>query len=330
MNKNMDKEKLFKSFKEYFELYFEFSIDFKLNDNIYNLINIYSSDCIKAYLENQNWDIAELLNIDINEYRNNKQYKYNLENILLSFIEDNKKQFKNIIQKIINERSKDINLEQIYSRLSKLICGHIYQLIPKIINNIKTKYDIRSKLIDLINSFIIDDKFCKENFNVSLSNILSLSPTINLILDNDFNELENYVLDIYDQLHIKDRNKYLLELDNYDKIGQYYGEINYNPHNISLRNGPIVVYRDKNGKDHILIGNYGDFHHELILKNHDNKYYGRGYWYKPCAFIDYKGQIGYTTNELVNILKNDSRIKKVYLAPDGAQGGKLKRLAIKK
>ena len=327
---NMNKEKLFKDFKEYFALYFEFSIDFKLNDNIYDLINIYSSDCIKEYLDNQDWDIAELLNIDINEYRNNKQYKYNLENILLSFIEDNKKQFKNIIQKIIDERSKSINLEQIYPRLSKLICGNIYQLIPKIINNIKTKHNIRSKLIELINSFIVDDTFCKENFNISLSNILSLSPTINLVLENDFNELENYVLDIYDQLHIKDKNKYLLELDNYDKIGQYYGEINYNPHNVSLRNGPIVVYKDKNNKDHVLIGNYGDFHHELILKNHDNKYYGRGYWYKPCAFIDYKGQIGYTTNELVNILKNDSRIKKVYLAPDGAQGGKLKRLAIKK
>lgn len=326
----MNKEKLFKSFKKYFELYFEFSVDFKLNDNIYDLINIYNSDCIKEYLENQDWDIAELLNIDINEYRNNKQYQYNLEDILLSFVEDNKKQFKNIIQKIIDERSKDINLEQIYPRLSKLICGHIYQLIPKIINNIKTKYDIKFKLIDLINAFIVDDKFCKENFNLSLNNILSLSPTINLILKNDFNELYNYVLDIYDQLHIKDKNKYLLELDNDDKIDQYYGEINYDPHNVSFRDGPIVIYRDKNNKDHVLIGNYCDFHHELILKNHNNKYYGRGYWYKPCVFIDYKGQIGYTIDELVNILKNDSRIKKVYLAPDGAHGGKLKRLAVKK
>lgn len=328
----MDKEKLFKSFKEYFELYFEFGIDFKLNDNIYNLINEHYVNCIKEYLDNQDFDIAELLNIDIQKYRNNKQYKYNLENILLSFVEDNKKQFKNIIQKIINERSKDINLEQIYSRLSKLICGHIYQLIPKIINNIKIKANIRNKLINLINAFIVDDIFCKENFNLSLSNILSLSPTINLVLENDFNELENYVIDIYDQLHIKDKNKYLLELDNDDKIGQYYGEINYDPHNTNLRDGPVVIYRDKNNKDHVLIGNYGDFHHELNTENcnYDNYHYGRAYWYKPCVFIDYQGQIGYTINELVNILKNDSRIKKVYLAPDGAHGGKLKRLAIKK
>ena len=326
---NINKKKLFNLFKDYFKVYFEFDIDFKLNTNINDLIKQYYNQIVNDFLINQDIDIADILNIDIPTYRNKKSYQYMIEEILLSFQDEYiyYQQLKKIIENLINEKSKNINLKQILSRLSKLICGHIYQLIPKIINDIKNKSSIHYELIKLIDSFIVNDQFCQENFNLSLSNFLELSPTRKLIQENDWQELVNYTTDIYDQLHIKDKNKYLLELDNDNKINQYYGEINYNPHNLNLRDGPIIIYKDKNNKDHVLIGNYGDFHHELLVNNYDGKHYGRGYWYKPCVFIDYKGNLGYTIDDLVNILKNDSRIKKIYLAPEGPRGGKLNRLA---
>ena len=212
-------------------------------------------------------------------------------------------QLKQIIKKIID--NKLVKLESIQIKLSKLICEYIYSQIYKIIKN-----NVQTDLISAINSLKIDDEFCYKHFNMSLSDKLNLSPTINLILDNDWQELLSYATGIYDKLHIKDRNKYLLELDNDNKIGQYYDEIDYDPHNVSFRDGPIVIYRDKNNNDHVIIGRYGEFHHELILSNFDSIHYGRGYWYKPCAFIDYKNQLGYNINELVSILYNDSRIKK--------------------
>lgn len=81
-------------------------------------------------------------------------------------------------------------------------------------------------------------------------------------------------------LTIKDRNKYLLELNNDDKIGQLYGKIDYDLHNILLRDGPIVIYRNNDTKeDKVLIGEYGDYHSDLFpqMINFDKSYFGRGY-----------------------------------------------------
>lgn len=69
----MDKEKLF---KDYFEVYFEFSIDLKLNESADYLINQYYDNIVEDFLINQNIDITNLLNINILDYRQNKNYSY--------------------------------------------------------------------------------------------------------------------------------------------------------------------------------------------------------------------------------------------------------------
>lgn len=350
--------RLFTRFLQYFSIWYEFQ-DIELpphylpNDISY-LLNQNFSYIVKDFLDNQQYDIIELINsidntadkTDINFFRENKNnIYYPVENILLDFINlpiyCNK--LKATISKVIKEKNDNkvnaltngnITYEKLKQRISNLICGNIYPKLAKFVPQIKLRTSIHNQLATLINSFNIDDKFCQENFNLSfnqLNDIFNFSSyqTLNFVNYKDWTELYNYTVDLFDSVNISDRNKYLLELDNDDKIGQLYGEIDYEPHNVSLRNGPIVIYRNNDTKeDKVLIGEYGDYHSDLVsqMANSDKAYFGRGYWYKPCAFIDGDHLIGYSIDELAKILKADPRIKKVYLTPS-SRNGKLKRLA---
>lgn len=351
-------QRLFTRFLQYFSIWYKFQ-NIKLpphylpNDISYSL-NLNFSYIVKDFLDYQQYDIIELINdidntnnkTDINFFRENKNnIYYPVENILLDFLNlptyCNK--LKATINKVIKEKNDNkvntltngnISYEKLKQRISNLICGNIYPKLARFIQQIKLRTDIRNRLETLINSFNIDDKFCQENFDLSfnqLNDIFNFSSyrTLNFVNYEDWTELYNYTVDLFDSININDRNKYLLELDNDDKIGQLYGEIDYDPHNVSLRNGPIVIYRNNDTKeDKVLIGEYGDYHSELVpqMTNPDKAYFGRGYWYKPCAFIDGDHLIGYSIDELAKILKADPRIKKVYLTPN-SRNGKLKRLA---
>ena len=350
-------QRLFTHFLQYFSIWYEFN-DIELPphylpNDINHLLNQNFNYIVEDFLDNQQYDIIELINnidntvnkTDIKFFRENKNnIYYPIENILLNFINlpNYCNKLKAIISKVIKEKNDNkvnalngnISYEELKQRISNLICGNIYPKLTKFIPQIKLRTKIHNQLATLINSFNIDDKFCQDNFNLSfnqLNGIFNFSSykTLDFVNYKDWTELYNYTIDLFDSVNISDRNKYLLELDNDDKIGQFYGEIDYDPHNISLRNGPIVIYRNNDTKeDKVLIGEYGDCHSDLFpqMINSDKSYFGRGYWYKPCAFIDGDHLTGYNLNELVEALKADSRIKKVYLSPE-QHDGRLKRLA---
>lgn len=281
---------------------------------------------------------------------------------------DVKQMLKNIIANRIVQfnkiTGKQYTEESLSKKLSSLICGTIYIQLDKLVErgvflsarrngtyNIKQGTELA--LEELFAKPIITDEFCHDHFNCSLEqfnqfgkNIENVESGKAFISDTDWKELFDYFYDKVDQV-VQDitsgarteRNKYLLELDNDDKIGQLYGEIDYDPHSLQFRDAPIVVYRDfsDGGKDKIIIGRYGEFHIECIRrvdpsirtkcqsKSSGGVYLSECYFYKPCAFIDTTNG-NYSVDEVAKILKADSRIEKVYLSP-GQRGGRLKRLA---
>ena len=283
----------------------------------------------------------------------NKKIAYNdrdIKQLLHNLITNRIAQFNKITGKQYTE-------ESLQQKLSELICGYLYM---KINNNyiqavnkgkdMQGKYSVLRSLNylrkELLNSSIINDQFCQEHFNCSLDEFNKYGINTNnytlkqLILNNDYTELENFARNIIIQ-QIKEytekahgkRNKYLLELDNDDKIGQFYGEIDYDPHTVQFRDAPIVVYKDFTdaNKDKILIGKFNEAHIDCIRRidksifDKSKGYISECYYYEPSAFID-KTNGKYNIDEVAKILKADSRIEKVYLSP-GMRGGALKRLA---
>ena len=280
-----------------------------------------------------------------------------IKQLLVNLVADRLVQFNKITGKHYTEDS-------LAKKLSSLICGTIYIQLDKLVErgvflsarrngtyNIKQGTELA--LEELFAKPIITDEFCHDHFNCSLEqfnrfgkNIENVESGKVFISDTDWKELFDYFYDKVDQV-VQDitsgarteRNKYLLELDNDDKIGQLYGEIDYDPHSLQFRDAPIVVYRDfsDGGKDKIIIGRYGEFHIECIRrvdpsirtkcqsKSSGGVYLSECYFYKPCAFIDTTNG-KYSIDEVAKILKADSRIEKVYLSP-GQRGGRLKRLA---
>lgn len=233
----------------------------------------------------------------------------------------------------------------LHRQISKLIYGYLYLQIPKYLNIAKKILKSNTPVIainhavyHMIQDFKITDQFCREHFNITLNDFNKYAFNIDeidsteLILKNDYEELHKDFAEAFrkvsDSQNI-DRHKYLLELNNDDKIGQYYGEIDYDPHNVSLRDAPIIVYKDNEGEDHVLIGKYGQHHIDLYPAEEDrnNSYVAECYYYTPCVFVDHPH--GYSIEDVVSILKNDSRFKKIYLTPPINSGGLLKRLAQK-
>lgn len=307
------------------------------------------------FLEYQQHDIIDLINThalnhkhtDITFFCENKNnIYYPIRDILLNYMQQLSycHQLQTAAVNICNEKNnnaidmltdENISYKSLSNKISSTICDNIRHKLHEYMSSIHYKSDIRYQLIKLTNSFKIDESFCTKNFNIpfmKLNDIFHFTQykPIQFINDSDFMNLYNSAVDIYESAHIADINKYLLELDDDNKIGQFYGEINYTPHNISLRDGPIVIYRQKStNKDVVLIGSSGDYHSDLgqYIHDADQQHYDYGYYYRPCAFIDEARCTGYTTNKLAQILVADPRIKKVYLSPAGINGGKLKRLA---
>lgn len=257
---------------------------------------------------------------------------------------------------------KQYTEDSLSKKLSSLICGTIYIQLDKLVERAvalsvrgrtyNVEQGVTFALKELCTESVITDEFCHDHFNCSLEQFNRFGKCVEnvsdraFISDTDWKELFDYfydkvgqaVQDIIDGARTE-RNKYLLELDNDDKIGQLYGEIDYDPHNLQFRDAPIVVYRDfsDGGKDKILIGRYGEFHIECIRRvdpsirtkcqSELGTFLSECYFYSPCAFIDTTNG-DYSIDEIAKILKADSRIEKVYLSP-GQRGGKLKRLAKK-
>ena len=319
----MNKTSLESFFNKEFSWYFE--------ENIKSFLKKY-----KIIYDN---DIQQLLK----QLINNEIYQPLIQQILSS--QDNISLFNELTG---NKFSSVVEAKNKFDELQLGYCyPHIDEELNKVIQTENFKFLLQNYYPQAIRFFgdklfkkyVNIDQILKDHFNCTREIFKKYITTDLMHIDRanlnqeihkkiqDFSGLTNYKNDIY---------KYLVELDNDDKIGQFYGEIDYDPHSLSLRKAPIVVYRDftsKPIKDIVLIGNSGDNHLSLINRDNighkatDNGqlYISECYWYDPCAFIDTTNG-AYTIDEIVQILKNDPRIKKVYLSP-GSQGGMLKRLA---
>ena len=142
-----------------------------------------------------------------------------------------------------------------------------------------------------------------------------------------------------------ERGKNLLEL--HDAIGDE-TSIDYDVTADYVRNRPLIIVHDKNtNKDFVMFGPRGASHGFYISSNKlfadaaqqnikvDEYKMGYGYLLGKIAFVDEKpdeNQFGYSNEEIVNILKNDPRIEKVYQTGGHPHkpGDKIKRLAILK
>lgn len=142
----------------------------------------------------------------------------------------------------------------------------------------------------------------------------------------------------------KERAIDLLNLNDDDKIGvKDSTTIDYDITNDYVRNRPIIIVKDINTRqDYVFFGPAGSSHGFYVAnklaadcqaKNIqvDETYLGYGYLLGNIAFLDENPDnllIGYTNAELLQILKNDPRIKKVYTTPPHrGQGGPITRLA---
>lgn len=141
------------------------------------------------------------------------------------------------------------------------------------------------------------------------------------------------------------RAEELSQLQDDDKIGiKNSTSIDYDITADHVRSRPIIIIHDINtNKDIVMFGPNGVSHGYYIqnklladcTKHNievDSTKMGYGYALHNIAFVDEQGdnfQYGYSNNDIVNILKNDPRIKKVYTTPGhpAPGGGPITRLA---
>ena len=102
--------------------------------------------------------------------------------------------------------------------------------------------------------------------------------------------------------------------------------IDFDITNDAVRDRPIIIVEDINThQSHVLLGKEGQSHGMFVSLDLDNmcekeniimdmNKIGYGYLLGPIAFVDETPdglQIGYTNEEVINILKADPRIKKI-------------------
>ena len=295
----------------------------------------------------------------INNDKYDEIYKYVIDNspeinLLTKYAQEmssSLNKFNTIIQQYTQTNRTYKSVNEVTDRLYELEVGYCLINLTSFFANNKIDIDtldIMQSLIQLtykiMRKYINVDRILQEHWGITKKQFQELFPGAQLIFDNNseyFSELYTQVTKYIKQsseLLEKKKNiyEYLKELDNDDKINQFYGEIDYDPHDLWFRKAPIVVYRDftcKPVKDIVLIGPDGDNHPNVIKVNNigpkatknGQLYISECYWYDPCAFIETTNG-SYTVQEVARILKKDPRVFKVYLSP-GPRGRKLKRLA---
>lgn len=191
----------------------------------------------------------------------------------------------------------------------------------KIISAIQLPADLRNELMENTQQYL---------YAFPVNNINILRKIRNIYLQ----ENKKNKIDI--------RAKDLLTLN--DKINDKI-RIDYDISDDLIREKPIIVVQDDQHKNYVIFGHLGDSHGRCVkskvepfcVKNNISvAKVGYGYLLGDIAFIDYmplhKLNDDYpylSDNELIDILKNDSRIQKVYQnsAYSMKNGGMIKRLA---
>lgn len=255
---------------------------------------------------------------------------------------------RNQLEKLNEITNQNFTISTFIDKLNNTLYYELSKLIDDMSEDDILSKDPESFVNKLLKRFKITETFCQNNFNCTLAelnNVIDVQNVNQLIDHETYLSLINHCNEIIDQFfeyndykYTTSLGRYLFELDNDDKIGKLYGRISYNPQDEGLRSGPIVIYKDLNTqKNEVLIGKFGEYHRDIMpvdlfdkvaVNNAGGCYISYCYFYSPyCAYIEeYNG--AFRESEVIDTLKNDPRIKKVYLSP-GRRGGNLRRLAKK-
>lgn len=191
---------------------------------------------------------------------------------------------------------------------------------------------------NIVQSFSLSDKLYRQ--------VLNNKDKINdMFINNNLNIIRK-IRNILIQKHkpIQDKlYKNFLEQNDDHLIGKEKAvKIDFNVLNDYIRERPIIIIRDTQGKDYVIFGHLGDSHSRhiqtsvktFIKRNHieqDLAFFGYAYLVRDVAFVENYSQ-GYMLEDQVNILKNDPRIRKVYTTLESVKnnGGYITRLAMSK
>jgi len=319
-----------------------------IRDVIANLdddIKLYTLNCKKQYINIINNINICPLKITLQEYKF----------LLIHAYDHYESYINNYIKKYIDKHSDKTD---IIKKIKNYILDNIYNIflnmnLAKDENNAYNQswVDENGKLLfdgwverDNLKQYLIENK---DNICTKLKLNLNDNEWENII--DIFNEpyYNEIIKKIYDLTAAKNsklkinRSKNLLEL--HDGVGES-TNIDYDITNDYIRTRPIIIVQDINGKNYVLFGRRNSSHSDYVANylpedckklniTLNNYKMGYGYLLGKIAFVD---QVfdelakGYTFDDIVNILKNDPRIVKVYTTPNNNRkpgGGKITRLA---
>ena len=302
------------------------------------------------------WEIQKILTPYIQRIINTKlpnltkiEYKVLIEYMLQLYQPLIKANIRKNINNVLESDEKEI-----FSIIDKYIAKNIYQLFSSA-NLLKDESN------SYLQSWITPTGELEEGFelNILKSILKDNKKQIQKLIGNDIDYKDitsTYLLlysdkwtrKIYNLISAKNlklktqRGKNLLEL--HDQIGEE-TSIDYDITADHIRNRPLIIVHDDNtNKDCVMFGPRGVSHGFYISSDKlfadaakqnikiDEYKMGYGYLLGKIAFVDEKAdenQYGYSNEEIVNILKNDPRIEKVYQTGGHPHkpGDKIKRLA---
>jgi len=284
--------------------------------------------------------IKQLANEDISALFNSPPIINFLESLLKDNIDALKAKYmpQNLTIEQLNYIQKQIyryiinNLESIASQLNIKKDNGLYHLDWAGSNlDLNRLYDIYEKLKSYVFDHLPQILDSINLDNITLLDILEEKDKLSEIFaDNNLNIIRK-IRNILIQKNQSVKNTLSVDFVNQnddDKIDKPNAvTINFNVLNDYVRDRPIIIIKgDNTGKDYILFGHVGDSHGrayntvgKIFIKQHNitprQHCIGYGYLVKDIAFID-NNNLGYSIDEMVSLLKNHLKIRKVYTSPE--------------
>lgn len=191
---------------------------------------------------------------------------------------------------------------------------------------------------NIIQSFSLSDELYQQVLtNKDKINDMFINNNVNII-----RKIRNILIQKHKPIQDKLYKNFLEQNDDHLIGKEKAVKIDFNVLNDYIRERPIIIIKDTQGKDYVIFGHLGDSHSRcvqtrvkaFIRRNHieqDSTFFGYAYLVRDVAFVENYSQ-GYVLDDLVNILKNDPRIRKVYTTLESVKnnGGYITRLATSK
>lgn len=273
--------------------------------------------------------------------------------VLSEYADQRYMQLINAFNEKLYNKSLDSNTMEILESINRFVKDNIYQLLSNAKLPIDDNNMIEQSWLDeygnllaternILHTILLDNaKQLCDTLNIS-------SSKINVLIDKYIKVYgsfwEHKIYDLVSAKNSKKKKERSLDLLNKDDPIGSKTKIDYDITADHVRNKPIIIIQDINTKkNYVMFGPNGSSHGFYIQNklssdahaqniNIDQNKMGYGYLLGSIAFVDKipdDNQFGFTNEEIVNILKSDPRIQKVYQtsAHPMLGGGFIKRLA---